>query len=60
MTQRDGGAMREVAKRETAQSPPPQPWLIVMFSLPPRSISMKPVVGGVAHYPINEVSEAVV
>jgi hypothetical protein len=35
------------------QSLPPLPWLIVMFSAPPRSISMEPFVGGVTHNPIN-------
>ena len=35
------------------QLPPPQPWLIVMFSSPPRSISMVPVVGGITHDPIK-------
>jgi len=35
------------------QSPPPLLWLIVMFSAPPRSISMELFVGGVTHDPIN-------
>jgi hypothetical protein len=35
------------------QSPPPLPWLIVMFLAPPRSILMEPVVGGVTHDTIN-------
>ena len=34
-------------------SPCRQPWLFVMFSSPPRSISMAPVVGGVTHDPIK-------
>jgi hypothetical protein len=31
-----------------------QPWLIVMFSSTPRSISMAPVVGGVTHDPVSK------
>ena len=33
--------------------PPPLPWLIVMFSELPRSISIEPFVGGVTHDHIN-------
>jgi hypothetical protein len=39
--------------RRRPQSLPPLPWLIVMFSAPPRLISMEPVVGGVTHDTIN-------
>ena len=39
--------------RRRPQLPPPLPWLIVMFSAPPRLISMEPVVGGVTHVPIK-------
>ncbi len=39
--------------RRHPQSPPPLPWLIVMFLATPRSISMEPFVGGVTHDPIN-------
>ena len=39
--------------RRRPQSPPPLLWLIVIFSAPPRSISMEPFVGGVTHDPIN-------
>ena len=39
--------------RRRPQSLSPLSWLIVMFSAPPRSISMEPVVGGVTHNPIN-------
>jgi hypothetical protein len=39
--------------RRRPQSPPPLLWLIVLFSAPPRSISMEPVVGGITHDPIN-------
>jgi hypothetical protein len=45
-----GGRGRD---RRRPQSPPPRPWLIVMFSAPPRSILMEPVVGGDTHDPIN-------
>jgi hypothetical protein len=39
--------------RQRPLSPPPLPWLIVMFSALPHSISMEPFVGGVTHDPIN-------
>ena len=39
--------------RRRPLSPPPLPWLIVMFSALPRLISMEPFVGGVTHDPIK-------
>ena len=39
--------------RRCPQSPPPLPWLIVMFLARPRSILMEPVVGSITHDPIN-------
>ncbi len=46
-----GGGRGHVRQRPL--SPPPLPWLIVMFSALPRSISMEPFVGGITHDPIN-------
>jgi len=39
--------------RRHPQSPPPLPWLIVMFLAPPCSIWMEPIVGGITYDHIN-------
>jgi hypothetical protein len=48
-----GGGPGRGHDRRHPHSPPPLPWLNVMFSALPRSISMEPVIGGVTYDPIN-------